>query len=141
MWRKPTKTMKRLRIHAAAVCYSANPDKLGGLSLANYTGPIDGETLVSLRTSVVADSPTARTFLIQFHQACLLMGVDPFIPEGRDYSRMSDGVIVCRRDQLDVMQAYARYMAARGVIRAVFLDSERHHAQAFAQRILERSGR
>ncbi len=123
--------MRQIKGGGGAVSYG--PGR-GGVLLAKYEGLITGPQLVQLRTAVIADTPETRAFVVRFDSAALLMGVDPLLPEAGNYDAIPDGAVVCRHDQLDVVRAYARYMAERGVIRAVFLDSEISQAMRFALR-------
>jgi hypothetical protein len=130
--------MHQISQHSAIVSYNPKPIENAGLSVAYYSGVISAPTLVDLRTRVIKSSPATRAFLVNMTSAALLMGVDPFIPTAADYSKIPHGVVICRPDQLQTMQAYSRYMATHGIIRGVFLQSESGRAMAMAYRLAEK---
>jgi hypothetical protein len=127
--------MNTIKKYSSTVTYNSDASQSDGVSLASYRGPIDAETLVDFRTKVIEQSTGVKAFVVEVQAALLLMGIDPFIPSESDYSAIPDGVIVCRLDQIDVMCQYSRYMADRGIIRSVFLQSERNEALGFAARL------
>ena len=114
--------------------YVAHRTDKSGVTVADYGGMVDLESLTELRKAVAIEQPDTQAYLVRMDGACLLLGVSAFIqPDSRrDYSSLPGGCVVCRKDQLEVMQAYAKHMAERGVIRAVFTDSEIQEAIHFA---------
>jgi hypothetical protein len=127
--------MHQLSRYAARVSYNARPIDNSGVSVAHLSGPIDSTALVDLRSRVIASSLGTKAFLLRFSSALLLFGADALIPDVDDYRAIADGVIICRPDQLEVLQGYARHMAERGVIRCVYLESESERAAAMAFRL------
>lgn len=106
-----------------------------GVTLAVYSGPLDGESLAGLRHAVNRQAIGTAAYVVRVDQSCLLMGVNPWIPDaGMELSSIAGGCVVCRPDQLEVMRQYSQYMAERGVVRTVFLDSEIQEALHFAAR-------
>lgn len=98
---------------------------------AAYAGPIDASSLVRLRSAVVTQE-RAHAYVVRMEKACLLMSIDPLLPPVGDYKAIGPGVVVCRPDQLEVIRAYAKFMSERGVLRAIFLESELEQARNFA---------
>lgn len=131
--------MAKITIHSAAVEFEKiNHQTSSPHMVATYSGLITASNLVWLRSRVIEQAPDVGVYMLDMSKAALLMDIDPLIPDVEDYSTIADGVIVCRTDQLVPMQAYASFMASRGVIRAVYLPSEWEYAQAMARLLAER---
>lgn len=125
--------MTKITIHSAAVEFEAKHHQSSDrYVIARYSGAITSSNLVWLRSQVIEAAKDVSVYMLDMSRAVLLMGINPLIPEVADYRAIADGVIVCRSDQLASMQAYAKFMASRGVIRAVYLPSEWEYAQAMA---------
>lgn len=97
----------------------------------SYAGPVSGECFDNLRTYAVGATRGARALIIDVSAVLSTSSPVP-IPPAQCLMTLVGGVIICRPDQKSRYDAYAVTLLASGVIRLVFLDSEREVARESA---------
>jgi hypothetical protein len=103
-----------------------------GIYLAEYSGVIGDACFEALRGHVVAATMGARVLVLDMCKVLSTHAKAPVAP--RAYPpRSAPGVVICRADHHAMWSAYATTVAALGVMRVVFLESERGLALRLAQ--------
>lgn len=104
----------------------------GGISAAVYSGMVDAESFEVLSLAAVKMAQSKHVLVIDTSKVFTTVDLSQeFTPAPNGLARLP-GVVICREDQLVPWQRYAAKLAQYGVIRVVFLDSERAQALSLA---------
>ena len=99
----------------------------------SYYGPINAETFCYLRNSVVELSKDAPALVIRMDYAMFALDVVPVIPSGVYTWCCPPAAVIVRRDAYSMWSEYGRKVAALGVKRAVFCESQIELAYLWAE--------
>jgi len=97
---------------------------------ASYSGVLSRSCFSHLRANVIEATQKARVMKIHMEKA-LMAGMEPIIPPGIYRGNMAPAAIIVRPDQLDIWTDYADKLAELGIMRVVFLYSQRAEQQLF----------
>lgn len=104
-----------------------------GVSAASYSGMVDMEGFEALRKTALKISMRKSVLIIDTSKVITTVDLtQEFIPNPDALTRLP-AVVICRADQLVPWQRYAEKLGRFGVLRVVFLDSERDQALNLAQ--------
>ena len=130
---------RRLKYRIPSAVFNCGPARVRVRTLQNgifsvvYSGVIGAMSFASLRQNVILATLEARGLLIDMTAVLSTCVLVPPIPTSLYPSNSAPGVVVCRVDQLTTWQQYASDIAGHGIMRIVFLDSERALAQSVAR--------
>ena len=97
---------------------------------ASYSGVLSRACFATLRASVIKATQEARVMRIHMEKA-VIADMTPGIPSGIYRDNMAPAAIVVRPDQIDVWSDYADKLEELGIMRVVFLYSQRAEQQLF----------
>lgn len=104
-----------------------------GVSAASYSGLVDKATFDALRATALEKAKNRDALIIDTSRVVTTVNMsEDFFPDPDALTRLP-GVVVCREDQLEPWQRYSAKLAEYGVIRVVFLHSERERALDLAE--------
>jgi len=104
-----------------------------GVSAASYSGLVDMEGFEALRETAIKMGKRESVLIIDTSKVITTVDLtQEFIPNPDGLTRLP-AVVICRADQLVPWQRYAEKLGLLGVLRVVFLDSERDQALRLAQ--------
>ena len=101
-----------------------------------YSGVIGDVCFANLRQNVVLATLGAKVLLIDMTGVLSTSVLVPPIHAGLYPIDAPPGVVICREDQLSTWRQYAGDIAEHGIMRVVFLDSERALALLVAQSLI-----
>lgn len=97
---------------------------------ASYSGVLSRACFADLRASVINATQKARVMRIHMEKAVML-DMSPIVPPGVYLGNMAPAAVIVRPDQVDVWADYADKLAELGIMRVVFLYSQRAEQQLF----------
>ena len=101
-----------------------------------YSGVIGDVCFANLRQNVVLATLGAKVLLIDMTGVLSTSVLVPPVPASLYPNTAPPGVVICREDQLSTWRQYAGDIAEHGIMRLVFLDSERELALLVAQSLI-----
>ena len=125
--------MQTFNCGAAKVTWEQVAQSTKGVMQVAYYGPIGAETLCYLRGLLITLSMDAPAVVIRMDYAMFALDVAPPIPNGMYTGRSPPAALIVRRDAYAMWSAYGRQVAALGVKRAVFCDSQIELAYLWAE--------
>ena len=125
--------MKTIGNHSARASFQAIADY--NFVEVNYTGVLAFTSLAYLQKIVLAETLDIPALVLRMDRALVAMSCVP-VSERRAYGPA--GAIVVRPDQFDLGSDYAQKMAAIGVRRVVFLESQLCLAYEWAEQRAQR---
>ncbi len=99
---------------------------------ARYSGVIGNDTFAFLRAEVLRKTQSAKSLVLDMTRILSTSTVVPPIPIGTYPTNSAPAVVICRPDQIQGWTEYSQNAAATGVVRIVFLESERVQAVSVA---------
>lgn len=107
---------------------------------ASYSGVLSRACFANLRASVVRATQKARVVTLHMEKA-LMTEHAPDIPTGVYRLNLAPAAVIVRPDQVDVWRDYADKMADLGIMRVVFLYSQRAEHRLFLDCLSGAQGR
>ena len=104
-----------------------------GLMEVSYYGPISKHSFCYLRNAVNGASATAPALLVRMDLAMFAFTDAPLIPPGIYAKRNPAAAVIVRREEYSMWSAYLRLVAATGIKRALFCDSQLKLARIWAE--------
>lgn len=96
----------------------------------DYSGVLSRACFADLRASVIKATQKARVMRVHMEKA-VIADINPGIPHGIYHGNMAPAAIIVRPDQIDVWSDYADRLEELGIMRVVFLYSQRAEQQLF----------
>ncbi len=103
------------------------------ISVAEYSGIVNIDCFSILRQVAIEKAQNKQVLVIDTCKVVVVDDLTCFIEPNPDALTYLPGVVICREDQLYLWIQYAQKLARFGVVRSVFLDSERDQAMRIAR--------
>lgn len=104
-----------------------------GVSAAAYSGMVDVSSFGTLRAWSLEGKANRTALVIDTTKLVTMVDMEQdFFPSPQTLTSLP-GVVICREDQLRPWQRYATKLGVFGVLRVVFLESERGQALELAE--------
>lgn len=103
------------------------------ISVAEYSGMVKVDCFSILRQVAIEKAQNKQVLVIDTCKVVVIDDLRCLIEPDPDALTYLPGVVICREDQLDLWVLYAQKLARFGVVRSVFLDSERDQAMRMAR--------
>jgi len=103
------------------------------ISVAEYSGMVKVNCFGILRQVAIEKAQNKQVLVIDTSKVVVIDDLRCLIEPDPDVLTYLPGVVICREDQLDLWILYAQKLARFGVVRSVFLDSERDQAMRMAR--------
>lgn len=122
----PTKELR-----GVSVTYREVPSSRSGVIEVEYSGLLTDAAVPYLWADLVVRTAEVSALVLRVHRALTVYRTFPEAPAW--VGRVCPGAIICRIDQYAVFSQFAESLAARGVVRGVFLQSHEHLAIEWAE--------
>lgn len=103
------------------------------ISVAEYSGMVNMDCFGMLRQVAIDKAQNRQVLVIDTSKVVVTDDLTRFVEPNPDALTHLPGVVICREDQLCLWRQYAKKLAGFGVVRSVFLDSEREQAMKMAR--------
>lgn len=123
--------MPTTQIHGTSVAYRTVESSKCGVVEIEYTGVLGDSAVPHLWADLVVRTEKAPALVLRVHRALTVYRTYPVAPAW--VGRVCPGAIISREDQYAIFCHFAESLAARGVVRGVFLQTHEHLAYEWAE--------